>query len=705
MRTSFTFFNSRKLELLGLWILLTVYFQQPLFAQHYVSLISRIRQADAIVNAIVKSVPSPCKSIKRTASKVDPQTGLATSITIAMYPQSHCLAKPIEVLKGDPSVLDKEIAFNVFPEVGITPEDQLILLTKDSDGAWQYAGLISREQAPEVLCLIPILEEKQEPAQIQKLINLRQKPSLMCPKAGWTLAGNETDSLFYPIILNGNQVSPVGLHEDIMTALTEVKDPASFDVIARALNSFPLGSQSFLLEWMSRTGDPRAIPILMRYLDQDDSIGGVAARGLRLNFPGAPGVTEAFEKRLKAANKSVRFEAIQYLIQRKSTPELEKAYDELQQKQTFYSKAKKVFEKGMAADAKRYCIQAMEDDSIDDYVRIRLADCFGTALNPEEQNQHMPEYARFLEKMAGKSNHFIARDAVQIAASVKSPAMIPALVSYLNREQEFMGKDDEYKFKAVMALQAMGEEARMIGARMLLQRLAKVLDPKRPLIQDLLWPALAIVWLGSSEDIGKVQQQMTHKNAPDEYKRLAAKLRPISEIADEGAFWIDLIEKNPKWAIDQLNWFAMRLGYLRDVRAMPVMLKLMKENYSWYFDKKIIATALAQLGEPAVLQMKSIIKEAADLNDDRDLIDVVCDCQKEASLPFVRELAKTRLANIPANVWACFSKYGSADDIGLLKSFDNYWTFGQNSPLRTALIEMREKFGYDLNGPIKKKPN
>jgi len=292
--------------------------------------------------------------------------------------------------------------------------------------------------------------------------------------------------------------------------------------------------------------------------------------------------------------------------------------------------------------------------------------------------------------------------------------MRQTLISFLNRKDIFepVGSHAEETFKAAMALKAMGEEARALGAGALLEQIEKSAD------RSIDWDAkfkqlIALAWLGNSQDFEWARKFVNANNAPDNIRSFAAVLRPVSDIADEGAFWIDLIGKQSPYPANggnwtpnysyllnnQPEWFLVRLAYLRESRSIPVLFNLLKEKHDWWI--RPICQALAQIGEPAITELKSVISKEEDLSVYRDSFYILCDSQKEKLIPFVRQLVKDRPANLP-EIWFCFSRYGTADDIALLSPLNNYWKFGGNPFLQDALISMREKFGYDLNGPIKK---
>jgi HEAT repeat protein len=721
MQTLLAFISKRKPGFLGLTAILLCFFHQPLYAHWYGSMVTSILRADAVVYAVVEKDVLPNSSNNKVVTG-DSQNDIREFIVVISPDDSYFLGplvvRPFEVLKGDTSLVGKNILRpSLKIDIGyghLKPGRQAVFLKKNSNDVWEETEVYSEDQIPKLRCLCSILKEEREPVMVQKLIRLLQEPSSMCPQVGWKKIGDEIKrNLNYFDFMEPGSLE--GLEIDIIDELLQIKDPASFDVLAGSLDGFSLKNKRTLLNWIIDTGDLRAVPILLRYLDSEDiEQSSKAAFALRWYFPDAPGVTEAFLNRWKTAQKSVRSEAIKYLIKRNPTQELVKANEELQQPKasTFALKARKAFVEGPAADAKKYCIQIIQDDSMNDSTRLGLADCIGTVLNHEEQDRYAPAIAPFLERIAGQSED-LARSAIWTATSVNHPAMKQALVAYLNREDKSFIEDVGGKFKAVMALQSLGEEARAMGARMLLQSIAKTLNGydiddfnMKEYLHKHLWSSVAaLAWLGNNRDFEQARQLFKDNRTPEDINRLIAELRPLSEIKDEGAFWINLIEKqwldpDAKLRNTEPDWFVMRLGHLRESRAIPVLLNLLlKESHG----RRNISQALVQIGESAITRLKSTLLEAEDLSPYRDVFSALCRSQKEEILPFMRQLAKDRTIALPIEVWDCFSAIGTADDIVLLSSRDDYWRFGRNHFLRSALASMRDKFGYNLNGPIEKK--
>ena len=65
-----------------------------------------------------------------------------------------------------------------------------------------------------------------------------------------------------------------------------------------------------LVEIMARTGDPRAVPTLVKAMQSPDvTVSRAAAGHLVWWFPGSPGVTEAFEQALQRSSRLQRCRA------------------------------------------------------------------------------------------------------------------------------------------------------------------------------------------------------------------------------------------------------------------------------------------------------------------------------------------------------------------------------------------------------------
>jgi hypothetical protein len=678
----------------------------PVFAQTSDSMASQISRADAVVFAEVQVGKIP-KSTGKEIVKTNPETGQTYTEyqNIIWIGRNYFNAKAIEVLKGDRSLADIDFASD---NENFKPGKQVVLLKRESAGAWQQIGFYDEDYLPKLHCLLPALEMKSEPDRIHALIDLLQEPALKCPQSAWksVVDSSNPDPGARRKAMN-NPASLEALNNDVLFAIKEIRNPASLDIVTGTVNAFPKSSQQALLEWMLSTGDLRVVSVLVNYLDsRDTTLSGVAARGLRRYFPGDPRVTAAFRSRWKTADKTVRSEAIEYLIKREPEPDLQKAYEELHASATtadsLWKKARQAFAEGPPAEARKYCIQIIQDDSMYDQNRLMLLECIGTALNREDQDRYLPAISPYLERMVSARNPSATFSAIRAVLSVKHPAMTKPLIAYLNREDTFIiWRNDA--FKTVMALRDMGDEAKAMAARVLLPQIENTSGGVMEGLHSI-QRLIALAWLGNDRDFDKARQILATK-APENCRNLLMNLKPVSQVEDEGAFWIDMIGKSPSQSSEIQNWFFMRLGKIRDARALPVLLSHLEKNRQ-YFSGETICEALLQLGEPALSRLESILR-GADLDNYffKKIFNALFDSQKEKAIPFLRQLVKERSGDLPSDVWAPFSRYGTPEDIALLSPVDNYWKFGPNSGRHSSLAALREKFDYDLDGPIEKKPH
>lgn len=584
------------------------------------------------------------------------------------------------------------------------PSERTVLWRKDPDGGgtnrfFTYPPAF----LPKLRCLMPCLAETREPDRIWKLVRLLQKPRSACPAVEWKRPVDKEDFLSRLRSLH-DPASLEELGDDVIPEIQNIRDPASLDVVTETWDGFSDESRKQLLPWLAATGDLRVVPVLIRTLDSSDSaLAAEAAGSLASHFPGAPGVTKALRERWRTAGTNVRDIALRYLAQRDPTPEVERAFEDAKQRLTrsgdFVGRARKAFASGPQEEAKRCCIRAIEDDTLPDSDRLRLADCIGSVLDREETDRYAPVVAPFMERLMGEEDRslYSAGDVARIAASVRHPAMAPVLLAYLGRRDIHGYSFDPSAYDAVAALCEMGSESRKMGADALLERIQES-DLGRI---DKVWAVVPLVWMGDGEHLDALQKKILGNSGRD-VVNLPTNLRPASEMADEAHYWIDQIG-GPPWdrlAGPELNWVVMRRGCLQDARAMPEFLELLRDKPEGMASDPV-ARALLQLGEPAIVPVESVLRMAGLENPYYTVaLRILADSEKVNALPFFRELVRDRPHELSNFVWFS-SLYGTETDIALLSPLDDYWKFGRNDPLRRTLAQLRSRFHYNLDGPIR----
>ena len=610
--------------------------------------------------------------------------------------------KILEVLKGDASFVEETITIPdevIFDGPNVKVGQQIVLFVKDTNNNPFWMTDVKKglrvlegykdESIPGFRCLADILRIKPEIAQARKIMDLIQNPKAVCPQADW-VASNAINALY------------------------TLRDKKSFSVVEKALPNVSTEMQLRILEWMRATGDLRAVPVLLRYIDSPDrNVRREAIWGLIYDFPGAPGITKAFMDKWKTSPDDVRGSMIEYLYKRVSDPDVEKAYREQLKPKTSYvtfkDNLKEAFRDGLKAEAKKYCAQIVEDDSINDSARWLVmefgAECFSTFISPEDQDKYIPLFADLLEKQGG-----VGDDDLRVALSAQHPALIRVLMAYLKKQNEasYYSSNQDELLSAVLAISEYGKDASDMAAKELLAQLREHMQENARIISmEKFWQIIALVWVGTDQDISAMWRIMEDGHMPKDYMQLAASMKPVSKIPDEAAFWIEMIKNRSKFPHNAVEWFVARLGLLQDERAIPVLMELLEDDKT--IIEKPIYRALAKIGKSGIEQLESFALnlDSSSPRYREGVVDAICNSEKEAILPFLRQLFKSnKFDSRYVQPWMCFGDYGTVDDIAFLASYTDYWKYGGEGRYywpRQAILKLREKYGYDITGrPIKK---
>ena len=655
--------------------------------------------------------------------------------------------KILEVLKGDASLVGETIPWfydGDFHGPNIKIGQQIVIFVKDAKNGWGVLEGYKDESIPILRCLMDILQTTPETAKAQKLMDLIQNPNYVYiqPQMGILQTTPETDQWRKLISLTPipdyvkSHWTDAGFHvAQSLDILDTLRDKDSFSIVEKALPNALPEFQRYILEWMEKTGDLRAVPVFLRYIDsQDSALRREAVSSLISYFAGAPGITEAFLDKWRTSPDDVRRPMVEYLSKRVSDPDIDKARNAYQEQidkalqeefrehfgvdRFFRDNMEKAFRDGPKAEAKKYCIQIVEDVSLSDFFRTRYADCVATSLNPAEQNKYIPILAGYLEEQVENGEpSWYANGVLRAALSAQHPALLRTLILSIKRLKDISANHDEL-LSVILAIRGYGKDASEMAVKELLTQIDKVSSQES---KESSWLLIALALVGTDQDLSAMRQILGNGRAAigfsnKEYRQLAASLKPVSEIPDEAAFWIEMIKNRSNFPDDAVEWFAARLGQLRDKRAIPVLMEII-----WDDDKAITAygfqsggitlepvySALAKMGKPGIEQLKSFVVKRPDVKPYLTgyAIHALCNSEKEALLPFLRQMIKTGTTNGIYQLWACIGQYGTVKDIAFLAPYTDYWKYSEGSKYgnpRQAISQLRRKYGYDVSGRIQK---
>ena len=152
---------------------------------------------------------------------------------------------------------------------------------------------------------------------------------------------------------------------------------------------------------------------------------------------------------------------------------------------------------------------------------------------------------------------------------------------------------------------------------------------------------------------------------------------------------------------DIRNWVVFRLGDLRDDRAIPVLVNYLKSaNNMYYYGEEALKNIRGEKVEQAMIELLSDKEQRV-----RGMAtEVLLNLQGERSLSILRKMVKEENYGDRQRAFTHLYHHGTLEDLEMLKPFCDFWNRGENSiywPCQ-AIIGIRERFDYDINGPIKK---
>ena len=482
------------------------------------------------------------------------------------------------------------------------------------------------------------------------------------------------------------------IQEQFFTELASMRNPDNFNVLIKLYDKLDETHREKLIQQISSMYDLRGIPTLIRALSSSSkAVKIAAANGLYYNFPGAPAVAEAFEEHLET--DGINWFASRYLAKRYENEK----YQELSKpKETRWLKANQLEEEGKTKEARKIYFELVTDEKEDDYSRRQTALKLLKDANDEEKAIIRKAMLPLLQKDVAGDNYLWTHEATKILRSLHHAECLPALLRILEHN-EFISEQSVQQ--ATMAIRELGKEARQKAVEKVREMLKLALpnhltgdNPTRYLLE--------LVWLGDEKEILETRD-ILHA----EYQHAWENIKPLislNQAEDEAAFLMDLLKEPIKVSYGEIrNWTIFRLGDLKDERAIPVLANYIKSVN----DTRFVEEALKQIGgnqvEEAMTQLLSHEKQQV-----RGVAtEILFNLPGEKSLSVVRRMIKEDNFGDRQKAFIYLYNHGTLDDLEMLKPFCDFWNRGDNSiywPCH-AMIGIRERFNYDLNGPIIKK--
>lgn len=186
---------------------------------------------------------------------------------------------------------------------------------------------------------------------------------------------------------------------------------------------------------------------------------------------------------------------------------------------------------------------------------------------------------------------------------------------------------------------------------------------------------LEFTWLKEAQDVSILSSKIGEKSpAASAWYSAWHQMLPLIQglkSGDEGADLIHLLHEKTALPAVALDWIYYRLGDLRDVRAIDLLVEQFKKEAS--YSPQTLKDALVTISGDLVarrMEAMALDKSAA---RQADAIDVLIEIRKEKSLPLLRQLVKLPKVDSQVRCLSGFSRFGNCDDRRLLLPMADYW--------------------------------
>jgi HEAT repeat protein len=582
------------------------------------------------------------------------------------------VASVTKVIKGDPKLVGTKILLGMTMSTGdahvpVPATKVAILLRKNWRKQKQWPVLEAYTKAEEIAALRTLVGIYGLPTERQRLLALGKK----------ALAGNAY------------------CMAQLLPDLKNMRDPDNFDVMTALYSDLAGADQAKLVEIMASTGDPRAVPPLLKAMQSSDKkVSGIAASHLWWNFPGAPGVTEAFEKAL--TKKHLARRAARYLRKRRDDP----ALDEIKINKTRETSWMRAGRLGDTKAGRAAYLAMIEDGKESRYVRCssatKLLPNAGTAEKERIRKALLPQ----LLIDAGGDNYIHANQAARILRGLHHADCLEALLALVPRVDFLYRKAAR---TATLAIGELGPEARKQAVARLMEDIGSGTKKRQNERIRTLY-MLQLVWLGDKESLGKFENII-----PESWESTWAALCPLQLLTnekDEGTSLVRLLEKPEGLPPIAREWVVFCLGDRKEKRAVKVLAATLSRELDWTLTRGA-RDALICIGGPEVENEMIKLLTHKDRNRVRPAaIEVLFRLQGDRACDLARRMLREDDFGVKDQAMTHLMNRGTVDDLALLLPYCDYWKADRSTHYwaMQAVNNIRDRYNYDVNGPVVKSP-
>jgi len=576
-----------------------------------------------------------------------------------------------EVLKGDPKMFGQTVSLSHGRR--LSTQDAYLPPHTSGVGILLPAGWVETNRWP-------VLEAYVQPEEVEAL-------RILVPICA---IKNERDRLLAlrSTFAGHNRIC----EQEMFAQLQDMRFSSNYDVLTNLFATLTLSNQIKLVESAERIGDLRGVPMLISAAaSADTNLSSSAIQALEWIFPGAPGVTAAFEHAL--GRKHLERRAAIYLAERRSDPNLKRI---AAGKETLWSKAHLLLESKQTNDARKVYLQILNDETERYRMRVYAAHLLIGEASDADKEQIREALLPLLAAQHEADDYLVAGQIAEILRRLHHPDCVPALLRILPLT-DWTGR--EATWNSIMAIRELGRNEREKAAVQLIESL-KTPPPKTVVGSNPDRYPLELLWIGTERGFMEAEAVMDAQYASS-WKSMTA-LRALDGANDEGAFLLSQLSPPAHLPSEALVWIIFRLGELKDQRAVPILVRFLTNESDWMLEKSA-KDALVAIGG---VQVEEALMKLLTRDENR--------VRENATEALLSAMGNIRAAELSRKVltendfgskrpaYMALERFGTIDDLPLLGRLSDFWTGDRPNHYwaLTALCSVRQRCKYDLAGPI-----
>jgi HEAT repeat protein len=422
--------------------------------------------------------------------------------------------------------------------------------------------------------------------------------------------------------------------EQLFDDLREMRERGNYPIATDLYPNLDKAGRLKLIELMGYIGDARGVPVLLLQAMASDAaeVRDAAQAALAFHFPDAA-PAGAFDLH--------------------SAPE------------NAMQKAFRLAKEGHPREARPLLLAVAADNRESEYIRMWAALELVPQLDAQRKNALRRSMLPLLTRMVKEGNYLQLADAVRILRELRHRENLELLVGAIGRKDNL---EEKTPFQATMALRELGsaERPRAVALLAALVEGREKEQGYRMVGGTPAAPLLSLAWLSGEPEFRRSIE------IRGDYLRSVwgASLQP-----DEGRFLASVLRKSGNLPPEAIKWIAMRLGDLRDARAIDSLVALLG-SAQWSLMESSKKALIRIGGDPVAAAAGRLLAGSGGGAAREAALTIVYALKGARALPQIRAaLADEALRTTALGLLA---RVGTEEDLKVLIPMSDFWTGDRN---------------------------